>query len=275
MPAPPPESEPAIVRAICMAGNLHTLLRDLQRRKARERRGLVVAEGRRLVEDALEAGARVTALLVADDAQESAAGLLATAAGRAIPAEVAARRDFDALADTETPSGVLAVVEWQPLALERIRVPAGGRQLALVVDAVQDPGNVGTMIRTAYALGAWLTVVLDGTADVRGAKVVRGSMGALFRQQVAAAGFEDWCAFAAGHGIATWLATGGGEPVDRLAPWTGSVALVIGNEGQGVRDAWRGREHRAVSVPMRPGAESLNAAVAAGILLFELTRDRR
>ena len=235
----------------------------------------MVAEGRRLVEDALEAGARVTALLVAEDAREDAAGLLATAAGRTIPAEVASRRDFDALADTETPSGVLAVVEWQPLALEQVQVPRGGRRLALVVDAVQDPGNVGTMIRTAYALGAWLTVVLDGTADVRGAKVVRGSMGALFRHQVAAAAFEDWCAFASGQGIATWLAARGGEPVDALAPVAGSVALVIGNEGQGVREAWRAREHRAVSVPMRPGAESLNAAVAAGILLYELTRDRR
>jgi len=235
----------------------------------------VVAEGRRLVEDALEAGARVSALLVADDARESAAGLMATAAGRAIPAEVAARRDFDALADTETPSGVLAVVEWRPFTLEQVRPPAQGRRRVLVVDAVQDPGNVGTMIRTAYALGAWLTVVLDGTADVRGAKVVRGSMGALFRHQVAAAGFEEWRAFSAEHRLATWLAVSDGEPVDRIARVEGDVALVIGNEGQGVRDAWRAIEHRAVTVPMRAGAESLNAAVAAGILLFELSRADR
>jgi RNA methyltransferase, TrmH family len=134
---------------------------------------------------------------------------------------------------------------------------------------------VGTMIRTAYALGAWLTVVLDGTADVRGAKVVRGSMGALFRHQVAAATFDEWLAFAARERIETWLAARDGEPVDRLARAAGSVALVIGNEGQGVREAWRAREHRAVTVPMRPGAESLNAAVAAGILLFELSRADR
>jgi len=235
----------------------------------------VVAEGRRLVEDALQAGAKVTALLVADDAREQAAGLLEEAARKGIEAEIAPRRDFDALADTDTPSGVLAVVEWQPLTLEQVQRPDFGRQRALVIDGVQDPGNVGTMIRTAYALGAWLTVALDGTADVRGAKVVRGSMGALFHHQVAAATFDEWRAFAARTGIAPWLAVADGEPADMLEGVVGSIALVIGNEGQGVRDDWREHEHRAVTVPMRPGAESLNAAVAAGILLFELSRADR
>jgi len=235
----------------------------------------VVAEGRRLVEDALDAGAKLTAILVADDAREQAARVLEAAAGRGVPTELAPRRDFDALADTETPSGVLAVVEWQPLTLDQVHPPEIGPRRTLVVDAVQDPGNVGTMIRTAYALGAWLTVVLDGTADVRGAKVVRGSMGALFRHQVAAATFDEWLAFAARERIETWLAARDGEPVDRLARAAGSVALVIGNEGQGVRDEWRGHEHHTVTVPMRHGAESLNAAVAAGILLFEMSRADR
>jgi TrmH family RNA methyltransferase len=258
-----------------MAGNLHTLLRDLHRRKARERRGLVVAEGRRLVEDALDAGAKVAALLVADDAQVQATGLLEEAVRRGIEAEIAPRKEFDLLADTETPSGVLAVVEWQPLALDQVQRPGLGRQRALVIDGVQDPGNVGTMIRTAHALGAWLTVALDGTADVRGAKAVRGSMGALFRHQVAAATYEEWRAYASRAGVATWLAVSDGEPVDTLGRVAGNIALVIGNEGQGVRDDWRKHEHRAVTVPMRPGAESLNAAVAAGILLFELSRADR
>ena len=250
-------------------------MRDLQRRKARERRGLVVAEGRRLVEDTLQAGAKLTALLVADDVAGQVSALVEEAAGKGAEGEIAPRRDFDALADTETPSGVLAVVEWRPLTLEEVRRPDLGRQRALIIDGVQDPGNVGTMIRTAYALGAWLTVALDGTADVRGPKVVRGSMGALFRHPVAVAAFDEWRAFAAHNGIATWLAAADGEPADRLAPVVGSVALVIGNEGQGVREDWRRLEHRALSVPMRPGAESLNAAVAAGILLFELSRADR
>jgi TrmH family RNA methyltransferase len=254
-----------------MAGNLHTLLRDLQRRKARERRGLVVAEGRRLVEDVFRAGAKVTALLVADDVRDQAAPLLDETGRRGIRAEVAPRKDFDALADTETPSGVLAVVEWHPLTLAEVRPRGAGPRRALVIDGVQDPGNVGTMIRTADALGAWLTVALDGTADVRGAKVVRGSMGAVFRHQVAAATFEEWCDWAARERVTTWIAASRGEPLSARDRGAADLALVIGNEGQGVRPEWRERGHRAVAVPMRPGAESLNAAVAAGILLYELT----
>jgi TrmH family RNA methyltransferase len=259
-----------------MAGNLHTLLRDLQRRKARERRGLVVAEGRRLVEDAFEAGARVVAMLVADDAARGAgAGLVEEASRRGLRAEILPRREFNALADTETPSGVLAVVEWQPLSLDRVQRPDAGGCRALVIDGVQDPGNVGTMIRSAFALGAWLTVALDGTADVRGPKVVRSSMGAVFRHQIATATFEEWCAYADREGIASWVAGGEGEPVNALEPLTESIALVVGNEGQGARAAWSGRRHRSITVPMRAGAESLNAAVATGILLFELSRARR
>jgi RNA methyltransferase, TrmH family len=259
-----------------MAGNLHTLLRDLQRRKARERRGLVVAEGRRLVEDALAAGASVEALLVADDvAAGQAAPLLEEAQRRAIRSEVTPRRDFNALADTETPSGVLAVIEWQPLSLAAVRPPDVGRRRALVIDGVQDPGNVGTMVRSAFALGAWLTVALDGTADVRGPKVVRGSMGALFRHQVATATFEEWQAYAAQERVAVWVAAAEGEPLDALPPQPGSLALVVGNEGQGVRAAWRDTPHRTLTIPMRAGADSLNAAVAAGILLYELSRAGR
>jgi RNA methyltransferase, TrmH family len=214
-------------------------------------------------------------LAAADAAEGKAAPLLEQAARLGVRAEVTSRAAFDALADTETPSGVLAVIEWRPLALEQARRPDVGPERALVLDGVQDPGNVGTMIRTAFALGAWLTVALDGTADPGSSKVVRGAMGALFRHQVAAATFEEWRAFAARHGIVTWVAGGEGQPADALGQVTGTLALVVGNEGQGARPAWQGHPHRSVTIPMRGGADSLNAAVAAGILLFELSRAGR
>jgi TrmH family RNA methyltransferase len=276
MPAPPPESDPAIVSATCMAGNLHTLLRDLQRRKARERRGLVVVEGRRLVEDALAGGAKVVAVLAADDAGAQAAGVLEEAARRRVPCEVAPRREFDELADTETPSGVLAVVEWRPLALEAVRLEA--RATVLVLDAVQDPGNVGTMIRTAYALGAAATVALEGTADVRSPKVLRAAMGAAFRHQVAETRWEMFASFAAANAVEIWAATQDGNvppPAGGALAPGGRLALIVGNEGAGLRDGVLSAAARRVGVPMRPGAESLNAAVAAGILLHELVRASR
>jgi TrmH family RNA methyltransferase len=256
-----------------MAGNLHTLIRDLQRRKARERRGLVVAEGRRLVEDALDSGARVVAVLAADDAAAGqAAAVLEEAARRGVQAEVASRREFDALADTETPSGVLAVVEWRPLALEALTLE--GRATVLVLDAVQDPGNVGTMIRTAYALGAAATVALDGTADLRGHKVLRAAMGAPFRHRVVEARWADFAVFAAANRLAIWAATPDGEPA-AAARQPDRVALVVGNEGAGLRAEVLAAAARKVGVPMYQGAESLNAAVAAGILLYEVARGAR
>ena len=240
----------------------------------------MVAEGRRLVEDALHADASVVAvLLAADAARGNAAPLVAEMERRGVRAEVVARRSFDALADTATPSGVLAVVEWRPLALDEVRAQAGpgdrGGRRTLVIDGVQDPGNVGTMIRTAFALGAWLTVALEGTADVRSAKVVRSSTGALFRHPVVVATFEEWRGYAATHGFATWVASAAGERADQAGPAPRDLALVVGNEGQGARPGWRDVPHRDVAVPMPGGAESLNAAVAAGILLYEVGRDAR
>lgn len=261
------------------------LIRDLQRRKARERRGLVLAEGRRLVEDALGAGAPVVALLVAEDAAEAegAARLVALATERRADVEYVPRKAFDDLADTETPTGMLAVVEWEPLTLERLPDPGTGARahgrtdaqgaVALVLDAVQDPGNVGTMIRTAHALGAWCTIALDGTADVRGPKVLRGAMGSHFRHPVAEADWDAFQTWAARQDLAVLVAAAEGGPVPVPRP-PSPVALVVGSEGRGVRDAWSGLEHRRVAIAMRAGAESLNAAVAAGILLHELLRAR-
>jgi TrmH family RNA methyltransferase len=146
----------------------------------------------------------------------------------------------------------------------------------LVLDGVQDPGNVGTMIRTAYGLGVRMTVVLDGTADPRSAKVIRASMGAVFRHRVVAGTFAEFDAFRRARDLALWVASADGEPVDQLVQAaTDDIALVIGSEGHGVRDAWRSLDHVRVAVPMRGGAESLNAGVAAGILLYELTRASR
>ena len=253
-----------------MAGNLHTVLRDLQRRKARERRGLVVAEGRRLVTDALESGATVVSLLVADDAADALGAVLEAAARRGVKVEHTPRRDFNELADTETPSGVLAVVEWRPRALTALRLER--RATLLVLDAVQDPGNVGGMIRTAYALGAAATVALDGTADPGGHKVLRAAMGAAFRHPVAEAHWADFAAFAATNGVTIWAASQGGESPVGARP--DRLALVVGNEGAGLRPEVTTAAAKRVGVPMQPGAESLNAATAAAILLYEVTRGR-
>lgn len=227
-------------------------------------------EGRRLVADALAANARIVGIVAAEDAGP-AEPLLAEAAGRGIQVERVPAGELGKLAETEHPSGVIAVAEWEPLRISELPEPPEGATI-LVLDAIQDPGNVGTMLRTALALGAWGVVALDGTADVRSGKVLRAAMGAHFRLGISEGTLEDAAAFLTKHGVDVLLADAAAiEPASRREG--ARSALVVGNEGQGVRADWEIYATRRVGIPMARGAESLNAAVAAGILLYELTRD--
>jgi RNA methyltransferase, TrmH family len=142
-----------------------------------------------------------------------------------------------------------------------------------VLDAVQDPGNVGTMLRTALALGASGVVALKGTAELTNPKVLRGSMGAAFRLPAAAVDVGAFIAWASARGLELVVAAADGTPVERRPHGPAPIALVVGNEGAGVSPALAAAAARRVAIPLAPAVESLNVAVAAGILLYEVTRD--
>src|SRR5205807_784444 len=176
-----------------IASNLQSTIRDLQRRKARGRRGLALIEGVRLVEEALAAGLTFRGALVAPDLARTTRGreLVVELERHAVAVEEGSARSLAQAADTEAPQGIVAVVEprsWVP-----DDIPLGGERIAaLVIDGVQDPGNVGTLIRTAHALGAAGTIVLRGTADTPNPKALRAAMGATFRHPVVP--FDDGAA---------------------------------------------------------------------------------
>jgi TrmH family RNA methyltransferase len=246
--------------------SLPTLIRDLHRRKARERRDLALAEGVRLVEEMLQAGVPCKGAAVSPHLATTPRGraLQEALEAAAVPLTHCSEAELADLAATEHPQGVLAVYTPRAWTLDDLR-PTRGHPLVLL-DAVQDPGNVGTIARTAFALGASGLIALPGTADLLNPKVVRGAMGALFRLPHLAA--DD-------GGVATWLATNGvkvwvtevkGERL-KGAETSEPLALVLGNEGAGVREEWVARADRLVSIPIRDDAESLNVAIAAGIIL--------
>lgn len=248
-------------------------IRDLHRRRARERRALTLAEGVRLLEEALAAGITVQGAV-------TSAALEATPRGAAlkrrlllagIPVEAVEEELLAELAETEQPQGVVAVVEPRVWTLDAIR--PGPRGVVLVLDGVQDPGNVGALARTALGLGAAGIVTLPGTADIHNPKALRGSMGALFRLPAVQATTEECLRWARGCGLSLWTTAADGTPVDR-ARRDGPVALMLGNEGAGVRPELSAAAAQSVSVPLVAGVESLNVAVAAGIILYEVTRDR-
>ena len=255
---------------------LLTTIRDLQRRKAREKRGLALAEGVRLVEEALAAGVAIAGAAVAPGLEGTERGrtLKASLAGRGVPLESMDDRALAELADTEHPQGVIAVVEPRAWTLpELTQHPAPStQQLVLVLDGVQDPGNVGAILRSAHALGAAGVIALPGTADLHNPKVLRGSMGAAFRLpnlHATDAEFADW---AAGAKATTWVTAMDGADLRTARRPTAPLAVILGNEGAGVRAELAARAAARVAIPIRPGAESLNVAAAAAIFLWECSR---
>lgn len=181
---------------------------------------------------------------------------------------------FGRLSDTEHPQGVLAIVRRRKVTPEEVFTKKSG-QLIVILENLQDPGNVGTILRTADAAGATAILLTKGTADVYSPKVVRSSMGSLLHIPVLAIPSVAAVAPALKKLEIPLLAA---HLDGTKAPWeidiTRSVALMIGNEGAGLSEEAAGLADELVKIPMPGHAESLNAGIAAGMLLYEVTRQR-
>jgi RNA methyltransferase, TrmH family len=258
-----------------MSSSLQTLIRDLHRRRGRERRGLALAEGVRLVEEALASSVTIKGAVASQALEGTTRGkaLKEALASRAIKLEEVAEAELEELADTEHPQGVVAVIEPKRWALSDLRLGPGSA--LLVLDGVQDPGNVGTMLRTALGLGAAGLIALKGTADLSNPKVIRAAMGASFRLPSTAASAEELVAWLRLQRAQIWVADPAGqspEPLPAPTPQRPPVALIVGNEGAGVSAVLDAAAYRRITIPLARNVESLNVAVAAGILLYEVTR---
>lgn len=246
-----------------------TTARDLKRRKARERNGLFVAEGVRTVEELARSTLVVEAVLVAARAASDVRvdGAVRSLAARGVSVLEVTDAEFDSAADTEHPQGLLAIAQ-QPQRTLGTLAPRETTRL-LVLDAIQDPGNVGVLIRTAAALGSTAVVALPGTVDIWNAKVVRSATGTHFRFPAIEATVPALQEYLDQHGVALWGTDASGTPIDALqAP--NRLAIAVGNEGAGLSGALRARCSTVVSLPMSPDVESYNVAVAAGITLYAL-----
>jgi TrmH family RNA methyltransferase len=245
------------------------LVRALAHKKERYAARQFIAEGVRLIEEALNA--RVVPALalhtarIEDDARARA--LLERL--RAATPEVFGVSDavMQAIASTATPQGIVAVVPF-------IELPMPTKpQFVLILDAVRDPGNVGTILRSACAVGVDAIFFAHGTADPYNDKVVRAGMGAHFRAPLRVASWQQIAD--AIHDIPrVYLADARGEIVYTRADWSRPVALIVGGEAEGASDDAKKIATARVAIPMRGGAESLNAAMAATVLLFEGTSQK-
>jgi RNA methyltransferase, TrmH family len=177
--------------------------------------------------------------------------------------------EFASAAETDSPQGILAIGVVPEATLADL--PVSDPLRILVLDAVQDPGNAGTMLRTAAALSVTATFSLPGTVDLWNAKVVRSGMGAHFHHPCLAGTWDELDAFRRERSLAIWAADAAGEPLGATtAP--DRIGLILGNEGSGLSSQSRERADCFVALPIATTVESLNVAVAAGIFLYELHR---
>ena len=251
---------------------LLTLARDLKRRKSREKHSLFVAEGVRSVEELIKSPLNIRGILAAPQLDDAPRGLAlrASIAERGADLANVNELEFRSAAETESPQGVIAIAEIPQHSFDQL---TGKKSLRLLVlDALQDPGNVGTILRTAAALGADATVALPGTVDIWNAKVVRAAMGASFHHPAFHSTAESLMSFLVNENAEIWGADTGGTPVDTaIAP--ARLALAVGNEGAGLSSSLRAQVNRLVSLPISSAIESLNVSVATGILLYQLRKE--
>jgi RNA methyltransferase, TrmH family len=247
-----------------------TWLRSLARRRVRTERRAFIVDGMRVVDEALAGSMRVTDLVVTANARPvvdrwQQGGRLA-----GINIWLTDTERFAGLVDSENPQGLLAVVEMPRVELYRV----GAHGPILLLDRLQDPGNAGTLLRSLLAVGGRTVVTLRGTVDLYNQKVVRASAGSLFHLDVVAdVALDDVLTWLSQHALPLLAMDPRGESIyTAAAPVPASYVLAISNEAAGLSDVLLQHADRRVALPMQPPTDSLNAAVAGSIALYEFWR---
>ena len=250
-------------------------IRALRQRKEREASGLCFVEGIRQVAEAIRSGAEIVWLLVAPEllASPFAHALLAEQSAAGVAQLELSRALFASLSQKDGPQGLAAVVRQRWAALSDVRLTAAPGWVALVEPA--DPGNLGTIIRTADAVGAAGLFLLGPSADPYDPLALRASMGAAFGMPLVRCAWEEFAAWHAASG-ASLVGTSDQAPVDfQAVRYPQPLVLLMGSERQGLAPAQQASCQQVVAIPMRGRADSLNLAVATGVMLYELHRQAR
>ena len=250
--------------------------RLLQGRKERRETGLFVAEGIRHVGEAVQAGVELEYLCYAPELLSSAYAnqLIETLAQRGVPCLAVSAETFADLAEKDNPPGILAVVRQHQLSLEQLNPAVAPWLVALV--APQDPGNIGTIMRTLDAVGANGLLLLEASADPYHPSAVRASMGTIFWQPIVAASFTSFAAWAGQYGYTIYgTSAHASRDYHQARPYRSPRILLMGSERQGLTAEQAAVCQELLSLPMRGHATSLNLAVATGVMLYAMLAEER
>jgi RNA methyltransferase, TrmH family len=246
-------------------------IRALRQRKEREASGLFVVEGIRHVGEAVEAGAEFAYGCYAPESLTSdyARGVIQTLEGRGTPMFTVASEVFATLAEKDNPQGLLAVLRRPQHSLHQLSPQKSPWLVALV--APQDPGNIGTILRTVDAVGASGLILLDQSADAYQPGAVRASMGTLFWVPVVNATFQEFARWVAQGGYTLYgTSAHGSVPYEQIPQYTQPLILLMGSEREGLTPEQTRVCHQLLRLPMKGHATSLNLAVATGVMLYNM-----
>ena len=237
--------------------------------RLRREAGAFVVEGVRLAEEALASGWEAQLVLHSPELDERGRQIVEGFTRGGVPVEAVSTEVLRAASDTQTPQGILAVLSRQTLP------PPQHADIIFIPDGVRDPGNLGSMLRSAAAAGVDLVCLPEGGVDPWAPKVLRAAMGAHFHLPLQNLSWEEVGETLKGAGIRTYLADANGGTSYTQVNYRSPVALIIGGEAEGASPPALRLADERVHIPMPGGSESLNAAAAAAILLFEVVRQRR
>jgi len=264
-----------------MLSRTHPIARRLRALRGdaalREAEGVFVAEGIHLAMDALAAGAAIEAAVVSPRLAESGEGrdLARRLQEAGILAHSSSEATLDGLQDARSPQPVVLIVRREPVSLDAVLSGRGGTPLLVVACGVQEPGNLGALMRTADAAAATGFLATPGSAGLTHPRAVRASMGAIFRLPAVEATLDRVLEEVHSRQFTVIGADARGAVNYDTADWRGPVALLLGGEGAGLPPEAEAALDLRVTVPMAPGVESLSVNAAAAVLLFEAARQRR
>lgn len=235
--------------------------------------GSLAIEGVRLIEEAVRSGLRFQAIIFSESGRTHAGRLLPQISSHAeallLPDDV-----FTSAVSTETPQGVAALVKMKPVTLQELLDHISNNTLLVGVAGLQDPGNLGTVIRSAEAFGARAVLIGEKTVSHFNPKVARASVGSLFREPLVRVNMIESIHALKHHGLHV-LATSShkGTPLPEV-DFSGRCMVVIGNEGAGVPAEVLSAADKLITIPQSPRVESLNAGIAASIILYEAAKQK-
>ncbi len=248
---------------------------EIKRRKSAAEQSLFLIEGSHLIEMALSAKTLIREVFFTDSFIRKKDGekLLERLSHHTAKLYEVTDSVLHKITETETPQGITAVAMYSPLSLTKVRLE--GNPLLAVSDGIQDPGNLGAIIRTADAAGADAVIILPGTCDVTLQKTIRATAGSLFNIPVVHVSEGEFLAWLRTHKIQLAVTAADAENSFLEARLDGPLALVFGNEARGVQTGLKRAADMMLSIPIYGKAESLNVAAAAAVLLYEAVRQRK